>query len=158
MKKVILFLSISLVFSSISMAQPKVPANTKTGKPAAGKTLPYVIAQNFFVKNTFQQGMLKNPKITSQMQFEEIFGAGAFMGENGKPTMVDFSKQYVIAVIPATTQNSVTLSAVSLKQSGKTIIFTYAYKEGAKQTFTSQPSLIIVVDKKYTGEVKTVKS
>lgn len=152
----------TILFSSLSInsfSQTKAKSKTATTKTTATTaSIPYETANNYFVKNSFKQGMLKNPKIESQAAFEQYFGAAPVMGDNGKPTAIDFNKQYVIAVIPPATSNSATLAATSLKQSGKTITLTYSYKEGAKQTFTSQPSLILVVDKKYAGAVKTVKS
>lgn len=156
-KIVILSLAIAGVFSSVNViAQPK--SKTKTKATAASTAVPYTVASNYFVKNTFKQGMLKNAKIESQQAFDQFFGAAPVMGDAGKPTAIDFSKQYAIAVIPAATNNATTLNATSLKQSGKNITLTYSYKEGAKQTYTSQPFLLLVVDKKYDGVVKAVKS
>lgn len=158
MKKiVILSLAFAGLFSSVNVtAQSKSKAKTKA--TAVSINVPYTVANNYFVKNTFKQGMLKNAKIESQQAFDQFFGAAPVMGDAGKPTVIDFRKQYAIAVIPAATSNASTLNATSLKQSGKNITLTYSYKEGAKQSYTSQPFLLLVVDKKYDGAVKAVKS
>jgi hypothetical protein len=159
MKKILVFsLSIACILSTKNvLAQFKSSPAIKAAA-AASATIPFTVAKNYFVKNTFKQGMLKNAKIESQAAFDEIFGMARTMGENGKPSAIDFSKQFVIAVIPPSTSNTHTISAISLNQTGKSITLKYAYKEGAKQTFTSQPMLLLIVDAKYKGTVSTIKS
>ncbi|MCX6316940.1 MAG: hypothetical protein NTW29_06600 [Bacteroidetes bacterium] len=148
MKKGFLFLSVLLFTAGVSIAQKK-------GK--SSNAIPFTVAKNYFVSNTFQQGMLTNPAIYSQAEFDAIFGAATVKGKNGAPTAIDFSKQYVIAVIPPATDKAPTLKAVSLTKSGDIITLKYSYKEGAKLTYTSQPYLLLVVDAKYKGTVRTLK-
>jgi len=150
MKKVLLPVVMFLFCTAALFAQKK--------GGAAGRLVPYTVAKNYFVKNTFQQGMLQSPKIESQETFDQYFGAAAFMGKDGKPTPIDFANQYVIVVIPPATDHSFKLSAKTLRQSGKTITLSYSYKLGKEQSSTSQPCLVLVVDKKYKGTVKTVRA
>lgn len=118
---------------------------------AAG--VPYTPVTHHFVKNTYKQGALENPKIESEKQFEAIFGAAATM--NDQPTQVDFTKQYVIAVIGKETDTPTVMQAVSLqKQNNGDIVLTYEMKrEGGKQSYTIMPFLAIAVDRSNTGKV-----
>lgn len=120
--------------------------------------VPFIEAKNYFLKNTYKPGDLKNPKITSQASFDALFGMATTMGEAGKPTIIDFSKQYVIAIIVPETNKATTLAVSSLKQAGKNITCTYTHTEGETLGYTLQPILLLVVDKKYDGKVKLQKS
>jgi hypothetical protein len=148
MNKTIVVICALLLTTLIATAQKKSASPAK---------VPFTIANRYFVKNDFQQGMLANPAIYSREEFEKIFGMATVMGKNGTPTPIDFSKQYVIAVIPPATENSVTLKAVSLLKTGSNITLTYSYKEGKKLTYTSQSFLLLIVNAKYKGTVNTIK-
>lgn len=115
--------------------------------------VPYKVAENYFIKNSAKE--VYNPKIISQQDFDKIFGMATGMGENGKPTTIDFSKEYVIAVIKPETNKTIELTPVSVQKNeqGK-VIFTYKTKTGAVQSYTTKPVLIIIVDKTYDGDVQ----
>ena len=59
--------------------------------------IPFIVTKNYFTKNTVKRGGLENPKIETKENFDGIFGAATTM--NGKPSEINFSKQYVIAVV-----------------------------------------------------------
>lgn len=127
------------------------PESTTTLQSAAA--IPFTPVAHHFVKNTYKHGALENPKIEDQKQFEAIFGAAATM--NNKPTQVDFTKQYVIAVIGKETDITTEMKPLSLqKQSNGDIVFTYEVKqEGGPQSYKTMPFLAIAVDKSNTGKI-----
>ena len=128
-------------------------ASAETMK-SKGKKVPYTIAQRYFVKNTVADGTFFYPKITSQEAFDELFGMAAVMGKDGTPTSIDFSKQYVIAVIDGITNATVQLEAKSLVKTEGTITLTYNRTEVGKSASASfRHCLILIVDKKYDGNV-----
>jgi hypothetical protein len=118
------------------------------------ENIPFIKAQNYFVKNTFT-GELANPKITTEAEFNSIFGMATTMGTEGKPTPIDFTNQYVIAVIPSKSDTAMSISADDLSKTGNDILLKYSLTKGEKQSFISQPYLLLVVDNKYSGDVKT---
>jgi hypothetical protein len=120
--------------------------------------VPYTEAKNYFVKNTYAAGSLKNPKITSREDFEHIFGTATTMGSDGFPTSIDFSKQYVIAIIPNSSFKLTTLTVNSLVKDNREIKLYYNLIEGDLQTFESQPCLVLIVDKFHDGVVKLFKN
>ncbi|MNJ86365.1 hypothetical protein D3C87_38590 [compost metagenome] len=128
---------------------------TFAGPKSKEKKIPYTVANRYFVNNSVKDGGFVYPKITNQEEFEKLFGMAAVMGKDGRPTPIDFSKQFVIAVIDPVTRNSIELTAKSLTKKENTLTFTYSRKEEK----VSNPSasfrylLIVIVDKKYEGNV-----
>ena len=114
----------------------------------------YTEGHNYFVRNDVTE---VPTVITTLEQFERYFGMAAVMGKNGQPTAIDFAKQYVIAVVMPVTDIMTEMSVHSLKQKGDTIVFTYRVKRGEHLSYSMRPMLMIVVDKKYKGEVKVVE-
>ncbi len=116
--------------------------------------IPFVNANNYFVKNTFKDGDLKSPKITTKEEFDNIFGAAAFMGDSGKPTQIDFANQYVVTYIHKDTDLNTQLFVESFVKNEKgELVFNYKITEGEKTSAVFKPILLIVVDKKYEGTV-----
>lgn len=116
------------------------------------KNCPFIVANNYFVNNTVKD--INNPKITTKEVFDSLFGMASVMGNNGLPTAIDFTKQYVIAVVKPETDQDTQLTAVSLQMNDKNeIIFSYKTSRGEKMTYQIKPCLIVIVDKKVTGKV-----
>lgn len=113
----------------------------------------YTVAQGYFVKNTVPQGALPHPRIDTQQDFDQVFGPGATMGKDGRPTAIDFARQYVIAVVAGETDIATELKPVSLHKEAGNIVFTYEVVQGDKQSYTIRPALLIVVDKTNEGAV-----
>ncbi len=149
----VVLLSVLFLFSCDSR-----PTDKKTGAAlpdtAKNDVIPYTLAKNYFVKNTFT-GVLSNPKISTEAEFNTIFGMATTMGADGKPTSIDFSSQYVIAVIAPKTDTAKTLIAEKLVKDGTAMVLNYSISTGQKQSFVSQPFLLLVVNNEYTGDVKT---
>jgi hypothetical protein len=81
------------------------------------------------------------------------------MGQNGKPTVIDFSSQFAIALVLPVTDLATTIQPVGLEK-GKdaSIQVRYRIEVGSKQSYTSRPFLLLVVDKKYDGPLSMVPS
>lgn len=144
----------SLIITSCNTTSNKnnnEPKNTNTS--VSDNDIPFVEAHNYYVKNTYVGDQLSNPKITTQKDFEDIFGMATTMGNDGKPTEIDFSKQYVIAIIDKITDKLNTLKISSLKQKDSKIVLTYEFKEGKKLSYSIQQFILLIVDNKYQGEV-----
>lgn len=117
------------------------------------KEIPFETAKNYFVLNTIEK--LENPKITDQESFENIFGMGTTMGEEGKKTNIDFSKEFVIGVVLPETQQQIKLHPKKLTQNDQgDLTFIYSKEKGEDLQHTIKPILMVVVDKKYEGNVE----
>jgi hypothetical protein len=117
------------------------------------QNIPFQLANNYFIQNSIKT--ITSPKITTQNEFDQIFGAAAVMGRNGRPTPIDFKKQYVIVAAKPESDHSIEMKAIGLHQnSAGELVFEYQTTVGAKQSYTIHPFLLIVVDKKYIGKVQ----
>jgi hypothetical protein len=120
--------------------EDKVPTDTIT-KPAAAqdKEIPYVVARNYFVKNTVKQGAVFNSKIETPEKFDASFGAAARMGKDGRPTAIDFTKQYVIAIINDETDIATEIKPVSLQKDNETMqLYAHSRSSGGQNSLLPQ--------------------
>lgn len=110
--------------------------------------VPFIVADHYFIKNDVKT--LPNGIIDNAADFYRTFGEAAVMG--GLPTPVNFKKQFAIAVsVPQTDKHTEMLPA-SLKRKGSQLIFSYNVVRGQKMSYSIQPMLLIIVDRKYKGE------
>ncbi len=127
-------------------AEPSVEAPHKAtplGRPTA---VPFTKAENYFIKNCAK--LPDNHKITDKETFDSVFGMATTMGENGKPTEIDFDKSFVIAVETGPVQKETTLIPEYLiNHHDGQLVFHYAIKQGEDISYTIRPVLIIIVDK-----------
>lgn len=115
-------------------------------------TVNYTIAKNYFVKSSART--VSKLKIETEEQFNEVFGMATTMGDAGKPTPIDFSKQFVIAVILPESEVATLIEPVSLNNTSKNeLTFNYRLTVGNKQSFTSVPFCAIIVNKADNGNV-----
>lgn len=113
----------------------------------AQKDIPYQSAKKYFVKNTSGQKDLIEKIITSQDEFDQIFGAATTMGQGGKPTPIDFSKENVLALIYPKTNLEVQMIPASLQEKGQNIVYSYKVIEGGPRSFMTIPNTIIIIQK-----------
>lgn len=126
-------------------------AMTVTATTTSNK-VPYVLGENYFVNNNVDNSI--PVKIKSSEDFEKYFGMATTMGDKGKPTQIDFSKQYVIAVVKPVTDTLTIMKPVSLKKDKNgNIVFTYKIKRKGKQSYSMRPMLLLVIDRQYDANV-----
>jgi hypothetical protein len=121
--------------------------------------IPFTIAKNYFVNNSYKTGDLSNYKILTAQKFEQLIGMATLMGPDGKPTEIDFSKQFVIIVVNPQTDSPTKLTPEKLTATGSNkLIFEYKTEIGEKTTYTMTPFTMIIVDKKYKNRKIIVKT
>jgi hypothetical protein len=116
-----------------------------------GLEVPFTEAERYFVNNTYSNTQIDELKIDTQEEFDRIFGMAAVMGEDGTPTSIDFAKEYVLAVIGTVTDKKTTIKANHVFVQGGEVILKYRLEEGEKQSYTTHPNLLVVLDRKYNG-------
>jgi hypothetical protein len=110
----------------------------------------FEVAKNYFFKNN--QVIPEYPKITTEEKFTKLFGMATTMGEDGKPTAIDFTKQFVVAIVLPITDFATEINPVKVEEKGDSLLYSYEVKTGEKQSFRIQPVSIIVLDKKYENK------
>jgi len=143
MKKLLgLLLGLTLVFSC---AEQKSSA------------IPYSEAQNYFLKNDAKESGNDFIKVESKEDFDKLFGAAARMGENGMPTNIDFSKDYVIVLMTKPTTKTTDIVVKDITKDKDNVLITYSVSEGAENSYTIKPVKILVVSKEYDGNISLNK-
>jgi hypothetical protein len=137
--------------SNIKKNKVDIPQVDSSIMSKESQDIPYILAKNYFVKNTVKS--IDNPKIDTEEKFNEIFGMATTMGEEGKPTSIDFSKQMVIALVLNETDIETSLSPLQLIKTKKVLSLDYKLVLGRKQSYTSRPFFAIIIDKIETDKI-----
>lgn len=110
----------------------------------------YEVAKNYYFKKG--QQIPASPKITSDDEFDKLFGMATVMGKDGKPTSIDFTKQFVLAIVLPVTDTATEINPVKVEVKSDSLFYTYEVKTGEKQTFSIRPVSIIILDKQYENK------
>lgn len=115
----------------------------------------FEVAKNYFFKN--DQQIPASPKITTEEDFNKLFGMATVMGEDGKPTSIDFTKQFVLAIVLPVTDMATEINPMKVEAKSDSLFYTYQVKTGEKHTYSIQPVSIIILNKQYeNNEVKLI--
>ena len=142
MKKI--FLSIVALLTMTACTSHSTDANINSEETGE---MDYEVAKNYFFKN--DQQIPASPKITTEEEFNKLFGMATVMGKDGKPTSIDFTKQFVLAIVLPVTDMVTEINPVKVEVKSDSLFYTYDVKTGEKQTFSIQPVSIIILDKQY---------
>jgi ABC-type uncharacterized transport system substrate-binding protein len=145
MKKVLLAFAAMMVMAACGNEQTNAPEGNVANE------VTFEVAKNYFFKKG-SDVLPEGQKITSEEAFNNLFGMATTMGKDGKPTPIDFSKQFVLAIVLPVTDFSTEINPVKLEEKGNSLLYSYKVKKGEKQTFNMQPVSIIVIDKKYENK------
>ena len=145
MKKILLAFTMLLAIAACTNKSVTAVGNNEESSEVA-----FEVAKNYFFKN--DQVIPEYPKITTEEEFNKLFGMATTMGEEGKPTAIDFTKQFVLAIVLPVTDFATEINPVKVEEKGDSLLYTYDVKTGEKQSFRIQPVSIIVLDKQYENK------
>jgi len=148
MKHILLFALAILILNSCNSVKPS--------DSAFNENVPFREAKNYFVKKNVDAA-IDDPKFETQQEFDQVFGMATTMGENGKPTPIDFSKEFAVAQIEDPSIQSVSLKPISIRKNGNILEIKYRKTIGENQSYTTQTSMILIIDRKYEGDVNFVE-
>ncbi|GGG65325.1 hypothetical protein [Epilithonimonas arachidiradicis] len=131
-------------------------SSVKPGDSVINEEIPYKEAQNYFVKNNIDAAM-DSPKFETQEAFDQVFGMATIMGKNGKPTPIDFSREFVVAQIEDPSNQTIKLELVSIRKNSNILEVKYRKSVGEDQSYITQAAMILIIDKKYEGDVNFVE-
>ena len=117
---------------------------------AQEQKIPFQTVKGYFLKNNINSTRFSIKKILSKKELDSFFGMAACMGAEGKPSTVDFNKQFVIPVVIEKNNKDMTLDPISLKiEKAKQLTFHFRLSLGNVTTAESVPILLISVNRKY---------
>lgn len=129
-------------------------AASKDAGLADAKEVRYNEAVNYAVRNDA-------PKATARVvydmeTFDSIFTPTATMGEQGRPTLIDFGFEVVVPVIMPVTDRDTELKIKDVKagtdKNGQQyLVVYYKLKRGKKLSYKMKPAAILLVGREYVG-------
>ncbi|SDG10970.1 hypothetical protein [Epilithonimonas hungarica] len=131
-------------------------SSVKSGDSTLNEKVPYKEAKNYFVKNNID-AVIDSPKFETQQEFDKVFGMATTMRENGKPTPIDFSKEFVVAQIEDPSTQSIELKPVSIRKNSNVLEIKYKRIAGENQSYTTQTAMILIIDRKSEGDINFVE-
>ena len=146
MKKILFAFAAMIFLAACGNKQAVVPAE---GDEASNEVA-FEVGKNYFFKN--DQKFPTSSKITTAEEFGKLFGMATTMGENGKPTPIDFTKQFVLAIVLPVTNLATEITPGRLDEKGDTLFYFYDAKAGEAQSYSTQPISLIILDKKYADK------
>ena len=108
--------------------------------------VPFEVARNYFYKHNVG---VPSTKITTEEDFSKHFGMATRMGEEGKPTEIDFEKQFVVDFILPASKWQMEINPLKVEVKGNMLLYSYDINVGKKQSYLSQPISIIIIDKEF---------
>lgn len=142
----------NLLLSVISISVFNSCTSVKSGDATLNENIPFKEAKNYFVKNNIDATMY-DPKIESQEDFDKVFGMATRMGESGKPTPIDFSKEFIVFQVEDSSTQTIELKPVSINKNGNILEIKYKKIVGKTQSSTSQAVMILIIDKKFNADI-----
>ncbi len=116
----------------------------------------FTLARNYFVNNTVTDSDIRYLKVNNKEKFDTFFGMATKMGEDGKPTQIDFNNEYVIAVIMPETNLPTIITPISFERSDDNkLVLSYIIKtnDNQEQTFTTRPFFMLIINNLEQGEL-----
>lgn len=121
-----------------------------------GKNVPFTEARNYFVRNDAVLPLESNV-IETQAQLDSLFGMAAVMGRNGRPTDIDFDREFCVAYVVPPTDTLTEIVPVAVTSKGKELTCSFEIRKGDPITWTIQPFSLIVIDRSYYKKQVKVK-
>lgn len=138
--------------SLLLMLMAVIPAAAASAKPVK-----FTEVKRYFHNN--DAPLPKNVLITTQADFDSQFSPAAVMGKDGQPTVLDFKRQAVLAIVLPETDKAAEIKDVKLVSIGKNQLqLSYTAEYGARHGYTTQPVYLMAIDGKYRTSKVSVKA
>ena len=128
----------------------KRPVETVAESDDENGGIAFEVAENYFFKKG--QEIPASAKITTAEEFGKLFGMATTMGKDGKPTEIDFNKQFVLAIVLPVTNLATEITPGGLEEQGDTLYYFYDVNVGEALSYSTQPISLIILDKKYADK------
>ena len=109
------------------------------------KSVKYEWLQNYYVRNDVECSKPQHLVIDNEKDFNAYFGPAAIMG--GKPTDINWKKQFVIAILLPETNKPTMVTPMEVKQSPGNVIFWFQVNKGRKTSYTLVPFAAVALNK-----------
>jgi hypothetical protein len=135
---------ITLVVTLLLCCQCGTSSQLRQAKKGA-KTARFEVLDNYYVRNNIGSNQIQRLVIDNEEDFNAYFGPAAIMG--GKPTDINWKKQYVVAVLLPETRRPTMVTPLEVKRNDGNVIFKYQVIRGVKGSHTIVPFAAIALDR-----------
>jgi len=116
----------------------------------------YRIADRYFLRNDAK--FPDDPIVTTQAQFDSLFHSAPLMGENGRPTKIDFEREFVIGISLPETNDETQIVPGEMTMDDDILNLNYAVNVGEhNRSFSIKPLVLLIVERKYLPEECVLK-
>ena len=124
----------------------------KQDSPILG-TIKFEQLNRYFIKNN-TNFPVKSNKLDTEESFNAVFGMATVMGNDGRPTSINFDQEYVVPIILEETniETNIEILGVSLVSKGDLLV-NYKVIIGKKQSFKIKPFAAIKLNKSNIGNI-----
>lgn len=130
------------------------PLFTRCGaNPSAGverKDIPYFEAVNYFYIGGKEP--IPDSKICTDAQFDSLFDTASHLDETNHPTPINFSQQFVIAIVLPPTNRRQSVRLRHLTEQGNRLTLTYKLVNGPICSQKVRPMALALVDRRYASK------
>lgn len=147
MKKILFTATLLLCTAFLFLACAPRKVVTETPQTSNTSQVSFTEMQNY---TCIDPSLPMHNIITSEAEFNKSFTPTPAKGKGGKPTKIDFRRQFVIAVVlpPTNIPTRLILQGFSLK--GEMLDFAYSQEEGDRPSETTMiPLLLVALDRSY---------
>ena len=109
------------------------------------KSVHYEWLQNYYVRNDVASSKPQHLVIDNEEDFNHYFGPAAIMG--GKPTDINWKKQFVIAILLPETNKPTMVTPMEVKQSPGNVIFRFQVNKGRKTSYKLVPFAAVALNR-----------
>lgn len=126
---------------------------SNAGQPTDhSREIPYQLATGYFFRNDAVIDILPH-KITNEIDFLSYFGMATTMGDNGKPTYINFEDSMVIPIVlpPTDKYTDIVIDAL-VKTAENQIQLIFHVERGAEsRSYTIIPCKLLVIDSSFSN-------
>lgn len=113
------------------------------------EAISYRTIRGYFFRTDRQVPKARFCTIGNAETFDSLFGAAAVMGPGGLPDSIDFSREFIIALIEAESRFETQFIIDSLTSKGATLTAAWSVLQGDSLTFSILPVQLLAVDRRY---------
>lgn len=138
-----------VLLSAVAMSVVLGGCGVSRDSGVPGKDVPFEEGKNYYVNNEVAD-TLSVVKISTEDEFRRLFGMASTMSRRGRPTEIDWTKEFVIAMIAEPTDYEESVSARSLRIDKGLLRVCFLEERGArKRNYTIRPYSLLIIDRRY---------
>jgi hypothetical protein len=157
-KQILTIAMITACFLSACKAKKNAETNRTEVSTSSETNVKITVANNTYVKKSYTEAGEQRMTITTQKEFDKIFGTRELKVDDIEATEIDFKKHYVVALVGVMPAYETRFLYKTANASTEKIDVKYRVKVKEDKPAAERPSIVVVVSKGFEGEVTIAKN